>query len=90
MFVSAFPGTDFLPSSNKSRPRYSRVMPLPTSIIVVMPVTFSDSSVGLTLCGETTSFSVFVNGVTDPVDSGVTTDGFVGGAVKREWERSGK
>jgi len=41
-------------------------------------VTLSVTTVLLANGGKTTSFAVLVDGVNDPVDAGITTDGFVG------------
>ena len=58
-------------------------MLLPGSVVVVVLVTLSETPVPLSLGGETTGLSVLVNGVGDPVDSGITTDGLVLGAAGR-------
>jgi len=39
--------------------------------------TFAETTVLLSLGGETSRLAVFVDGIADPVDSGVATDGFV-------------
>jgi len=44
---------------------------------VVVAVTLSKTTRLLASSGETTSFSVLVNGVDDPVDSGVSSDSLV-------------
>ncbi len=64
-------------------------MPLPTapSGLMVMSRTFTQTSVGLTFGGETSGFTVFVDWVGDPVDTGVVSDGFVLGAVENHGER---
>jgi len=56
------------------------VVLLPGGVVVVVLVTLSETPVPLSLGGETTGLSVLVNGVGDPVDSGITTDGLVLGA----------
>lgn len=49
---------------------------------VVVLRTFSETPVLLPLGGKTSSLSVLVDGVGDPVDSGIASDGFVLGAVR--------
>jgi hypothetical protein len=48
---------------------------------VVVSGTLAETPVLLALGGETTSLAVLVDGVGDPVDSGITTDGLVLGAI---------
>jgi hypothetical protein len=48
---------------------------------VVVPGSLAETSVGLALGGETSGLAVLVDGVADPVDTGITTDGLVAGAV---------
>jgi hypothetical protein len=48
---------------------------------VLGPLT--ETTVFLTLGGETTGLAVLVNGVADPVDSGVPADCLVRGAAER-------
>lgn len=59
-------------------------MPLPRSVVVVESVTLATTSVLLALGGKTSSLSSLVDSVGDPVDSGVSSDGLVGGADKEE------
>ena len=59
------------------------VVLLPGGVVVVVLVTLSETPVPLSLGGETTSLPVLVDGVGDPVDSGITTDGLVLGAARR-------
>lgn len=51
---------------------------------MVVPVTFAETSVRLSFGGKTTTFSVLVDGVDDPVDSSISSDGLVGGAVEHK------
>jgi hypothetical protein len=53
---------------------------------LVVTVTLGDTSVLLTDGGKTTSLTVLVDGVDDPVDSGVTADGLVGGVDEDDFE----
>jgi hypothetical protein len=48
---------------------------------VVVPRSLSETSVLLALASKTSCLSVLVDGIADPIDLGVTTDGFVGRAV---------
>ena len=63
---------------------YLRVVFLPggTGRSVVVFGTFSKTTVLLAFGGETAGFTVFVDGVGDPVDSGVAADGLVLGATR--------
>lgn len=47
----------------------------------------AETSVSLSLGGETSGLSVLVDGVGDPVDSGVSSDGLVLGAKGRTGHR---
>lgn len=58
-------------------------MPLPGGVVVVVLVALSETPVPLSLGGETTSLPVLVDGVGDPVDSGISSDGLVLGAADR-------
>lgn len=72
-----------------SREINSRIMPTPSrsSRSMVVLGSFPETTILLPLSGETTSFAVFVNGVADPVDTGVAADGFVRGAKPAERTR---
>ena len=63
----------------------SRVVPPPSSPGggMVVPSTFTQTSVLLSFRSKTTSFSVFVYWVCDPVDSCVSSDCFVVGAGRQ-------
>lgn len=56
-------------------------MPLPGGVVVVVLVALSETPVPLSLGGETTSLPVLVDGVGDPVDSGISSDSLVLGAI---------
>jgi hypothetical protein len=43
-----------------------------------MTVTFGNPAILLTNGCKSTHFTVFMDGVDDPVDTGITSDGFVG------------
>lgn len=61
----------------------SRVVPLPagaTRLVVVLG-SLAETTVLLALGGETARLAVLVDGIGDPVDTGITTDGLVLGAV---------
>jgi len=46
---------------------------------LVVSVSLAHSTVLLSSCGESTKFSVFVDGLAQPVESWVSADAFVGG-----------
>lgn len=56
-----------------------RVVPLPGGVVVVVLVTLAGTPVLLAFGGKTSGFSVLVDGVGDPVDSGITSDSLVRG-----------
>jgi len=52
-------------------------VPLPGGVVVVVLVALPETPVPLSLGGETTSLPVLVDGVGDPVDSGISSDSLV-------------
>lgn len=57
-----------------------------TSNNLVVLVSLAQTTVLLADGGETTALAVLVDGVDDPVDAGVATDGFVLGVDKDDFE----
>jgi hypothetical protein len=72
---------------NKSSKKQAdvRVVLLPGGLlgVVVVQVTLAETTVLLSLGGETTSLAVLVDRVADPVDASVAADGLVGRAEER-------
>jgi hypothetical protein len=66
------------------RPWDSRVVSPPggSGRGVVVFASLAETPVPLSLGGETSGLSVLVDGVGDPVDSGITSDGLVLGAKR--------